>query len=89
MLTPPWHLILPLVYVEVRVFSASDLYFSFGLVILEHCSLKQHFIPSLFYMPSFFRTLSLMYHQSYFKVMKLQRTEEATKNIIRTDISNG
>lgn len=33
--TPPWHLILPLNFLEVRVCSATILYFFFGLFILN------------------------------------------------------
>lgn len=35
MLTNPWHLILPLISVEVRICSAPVLYFSFVLLILN------------------------------------------------------
>lgn len=35
MLTPPWNLILPPIFLEVRVRSVSVLYFSFGLLVLN------------------------------------------------------
>lgn len=47
--TPQWHLILPLFFLEVHVCSAPVLYFSFVLfMIFEHCLLLPLFQKSVF-----------------------------------------
>jgi hypothetical protein len=48
MLTPPWHLIPPLIYSEVRVRPFSDLRFPIGLMRLNTVRYFCHFIEDIY-----------------------------------------